>query len=45
VRKPKAKPNSERHKRLIETAKKVGASDDPEEFKQSFKTVAPKKRR
>ena len=41
--KPKAKPkltDAERHKRFVETAKEVGASDDPKDFDRSFKRVA-----
>lgn len=44
----KSKPkltDSERHKRFVETAKEVGASDDPKAFDKAFLSVtdAPKK--
>ena len=45
----KSKPeltDSERHKRFVETAKDVGASDDPKDFDKAFKVItrAPKRR-
>jgi hypothetical protein len=48
-RKPQSKPkltDAERHKRFVEMAKQVGASDDPRDFEAAFKKVVlPKKRR
>jgi len=44
---PPKKPltDAERHKRFLETAKEVEASEDPKEFDKAFKTVArPKKK-
>jgi hypothetical protein len=46
--KPKAdkKPkltDAERHKRFVEVARKVEASDDPEDFDRALKEVASRK--
>jgi hypothetical protein len=44
---PKPKPkltDAERHKRFIEVAGKVEASDDPEVFDRALKEVASKER-
>ncbi len=41
---PRAKPkltDSERHKRFVEMAREVEASDDPEDFERAFNSVAP----
>ncbi|HKB96507.1 MAG TPA: hypothetical protein VKB94_06620 [Rhizomicrobium sp.] len=38
----KSKPkltDAERHKRFVETAKEVGASEDPKDFDKAFKKV------
>jgi hypothetical protein len=45
ARKPKL-TDAERHKRFVEMAKQVGASDDPRDFEKAFKKVAslPKKK-
>jgi hypothetical protein len=32
--------DAERHKRFVETAREVGASDDPKDFDRAFKKVA-----
>jgi hypothetical protein len=45
--KPTQKPkltDAERHKRFVEMAKQVGASDDPKDFEKAFKKVASKNR-
>lgn len=43
TQKPKL-TDAERHKRFVETAKKVEASDKPQDFDEAFnKIVAPKK--
>jgi hypothetical protein len=34
--------DAERHKRFLETAKEVGASNKPEDFDQAFKAVTSK---
>jgi hypothetical protein len=42
-----AKPkltDAERHKRFVEMAKQVGASDDPKDFEKAFKKLVPAKR-
>jgi len=39
ARKPKL-TDAERHKRFVEMAREVGASDDPKAFDKAFKTVA-----
>jgi len=42
----KSKPkltDAERHKRFVETARKVEASDDPEDFDKTLKTIASHK--
>jgi hypothetical protein len=42
AKKPKL-TDAERHKRFVEMAKQVGASDDPKAFDKAFKKVtAPK---
>ena len=44
--KPKAKPklsDAERHKRFVETAKEVGASEDPKDFDKAFKKITASK--
>jgi hypothetical protein len=41
-----AKPkltDAERHKRFVEMAKQVGASDDPKDFEKAFSKVAKAK--
>lgn len=43
-RKPKL-TDAERHKRFVEMAREVGASDDPKDFETAFKKVALPKRR
>lgn len=46
TRKPQSKPkltDAERHKRFIEMAREVGASDDPKDFEKAFKKVAGRK--
>jgi hypothetical protein len=49
TRKSASKPkltDAERHKRFVEMAKQVGASDDPKDFEKAFKKVTspPKKK-
>jgi hypothetical protein len=47
-RKPQQKPkltDAERHKRFVETAREVGASDDPREFDKALKKVAQPRRK
>jgi hypothetical protein len=39
-RKPKL-TDTERHKRFLEMARTVGASDDPRDFDKAFKKVVP----
>jgi hypothetical protein len=42
--KPKPKlTDAERHKRFVDMAREVGASDDPKDFEKAFKTVAKPK--
>jgi hypothetical protein len=41
VRKPKL-TDAERHKRFVEMAREVGASDDPKDFESAFKKVTSK---
>jgi hypothetical protein len=36
--KPKLTP-AERHARFVETARKVGASEDPKDFERAFKRI------
>jgi hypothetical protein len=46
-RKPAKTPkltDAERHKRFLEMAKQVGASDDPKDFDKAFAKVAKPKR-
>jgi hypothetical protein len=41
----KAKPkltNAERHKRFVDMAREVGASDDPKDFEKAFQKVISK---
>jgi len=43
ARKAESKPkltDAERHKRFVEMAQKVGASEDPKDFEKAFKRVA-----
>jgi hypothetical protein len=41
---PKSKlTDAERHKRFVEMAKEVGASDDPKDFEKAFKKVVGSK--
>lgn len=43
TRKPERKPkltDAERHKRFVETAREVEASDDPKDFDKAFDKVA-----
>jgi hypothetical protein len=43
---PKPKlTNAERHKRFVQMAKQVGASDDPKDFEKAFKRVASAKKK
>jgi hypothetical protein len=42
ARKPKL-TDAERHKRFLEMARQVGASDDPKAFDDAFKNFAPVK--
>ncbi len=43
---PKPKlTDTERHKRFVEMARKVEASDDPRDFEKAFKKVALSQRR
>lgn len=45
-RKPASKPkltDNERHKRFVEMARQVGASDDPKDFETAFKKVVSSK--
>ena len=48
-RKSASKPkltDAERHKRFVEMAREVGASDDPKDFEKAFKkVVSPLKRK
>lgn len=37
--------DAERHKRFVEMARQVGASDDPKTFDKAFKKVAKPKRK
>jgi hypothetical protein len=41
--KPKPLTDAERHKRFLEMARQVGASDDPKAFDKAFKKVVPVK--
>jgi hypothetical protein len=46
-RKPASKPkltDAERHKRFVDMAKQVEASDDPKDFEKAFKIVAHSKK-
>ncbi len=44
-KRPKTKlTDAERHKRFVEMAKQVGASDDPKDFEKAFKKVVSPKR-
>jgi hypothetical protein len=42
-RKPKL-TDAERHKRFVEMARKIEASDDPKDFEKAFKKVTSKTR-
>jgi hypothetical protein len=42
ARKPKL-TDAERHKRFVEMAKQVGASDNPRDFERAFNTVSRSK--
>jgi hypothetical protein len=45
TRKPKPKlTDAERHKRFVDMAREVEASEDPKDFEKAFKKVAPPKR-
>lgn len=33
--------DAQRHARFVETAREVGASEDPKDFDKAFKSVAP----
>lgn len=35
--------DAERHKRFVEMAREVGASEDPKVFEKAFKRVVPKR--
>lgn len=35
--------DAERHARFVETARKIGASEDPKDFERAFKSVTAKK--
>jgi hypothetical protein len=37
--------DAERHKRFLETAREIGASDDPKDFDRAFKKVVPSKKK
>lgn len=46
TRKSATKPkltDADRHKRFVEMAKEIGASDDQNEFEKAFKKVAKRK--
>jgi hypothetical protein len=46
-RKPTSKPkltDAERHKRFVEMAREVGASEDSKDFDKAFKKVAGRKK-
>jgi hypothetical protein len=46
--KPQSRPkltDAERHKRFVEMAHEVGASDDPKDFEKAFKKVVSTKKR
>jgi hypothetical protein len=48
TRKSASKPkltDAERHKRFVEMAKQVGASDDPKDFEKAFKKVSSAKKK
>jgi hypothetical protein len=36
--------DAERHARFVETARKIGASEDPKDFEKAFKMVIAPKR-
>jgi hypothetical protein len=45
ARKPRSKPpltEAERHKRFVEMAREVRASDDPKDFEAAFQKIAGK---
>lgn len=41
--KPKKSSDPEEYKRFLETARKVGAAEDPKAFDRAFKRIASKK--
>ena len=44
AKKPKQKlTDAERHKRFVEAAREVEASEDPKDFEKAFKRVAEKR--
>jgi len=46
TRKPQSKSkltDAERHKRFVEMARQVGASEDPKDFDKAFKKVVTRK--
>jgi len=44
-RTPKAKlTDAERHKRFVDMAREVGASDKPKDFERALKVVAPSRK-
>ena len=44
VEKPKL-TDAERHKRFVEMAREVGASDDPKDFEAAFKRVSKREKK
>jgi hypothetical protein len=44
AKKPKL-TDAERHKRFLEMAREVGASDNPKDFEKAFQTVVQPKRK
>ena len=44
ARKPKP-TDAERHKRFVDMARQVGASDDPKDFDKAFKKIAVPRRK
>jgi hypothetical protein len=44
AKKPKPRlTNAERHKRFVEAAREVGASEDAKDFAKAFKKVVPQR--
>jgi hypothetical protein len=44
---PKKKPrltDAERHKRFVETAREIGADENPERFERAFRALAGQKK-